>query len=223
MTARPALRLTRRQALITGVASMALPTSTANASSGPSSSGRQPRFDREQFVSDCQAAALESDAQAAVSEVLARAVSTPDAVLRALGEPSRAGLDVLVASPTLTIFAAHWTPNMTLLPHDHAMWASIGLYTGREDNILWRRGPEGIRATGAQCLFAGDVARLPDSVIHSVTNPLPRFTAGLHIYGGDFFAAERHQWEPETLEEGPSDGAAIAALFEAENQRLGLN
>jgi predicted metal-dependent enzyme (double-stranded beta helix superfamily) len=28
---------------------------------------------------------------------------------------------------------------MTIMPHDHRMWAVIGVYTGREDNIFWRR------------------------------------------------------------------------------------
>ena len=28
---------------------------------------------------------------------------------------------------------------MTLFPHDHAMWAVIGIYGGREDNIFWKR------------------------------------------------------------------------------------
>ena len=31
---------------------------------------------------------------------------------------------------------------MTVMPHNHNMWAAIGIYTGREDNILWRRVPD---------------------------------------------------------------------------------
>ena len=57
-------------------------------------------------------------------------------------------------------------------------------------------------------------------MIHSVTNPLPRFTGGIHIYGGDFFATTRSQWNPETLQQEPSDGAAIRRIFERENERL---
>jgi len=162
----------------------------------------------------------ETDPQPAVCEILARAVAKPGAVLAALGEPDRAGLNVLHQSPSLTIFAATWTPQMNLMPHNHRMWANIGIYTGREDNILWNRTADGIKANGAAALFAGDVVELPEDVIHSVTNPLLRFTGGIHIYGGDFFAMERSQWNPETLEEEPSDGAVIRRMFEAENQRL---
>ena len=32
---------------------------------------------------------------------------------------------------------------MRLYPHDHRMWAAIGIYQGREDNAFYRRpGPE---------------------------------------------------------------------------------
>ncbi|HKX90834.1 MAG TPA: hypothetical protein VJM15_00200 [Sphingomicrobium sp.] len=176
-------------------------------------------FERERFVEDCVAAARDRDSQAAVREVLARAVRDHAAVLAGLGEPTEAGLDVLHRSPELTIFAAKWTPQMNLLPHDHGMWALIGIYTGREDNIFWRRDADGLKAHSANVLFAGDVASLPADAVHSVTNPLERFTGGIHIYGGDFFAAHRSQWDPETLQEQPSDGATIRAMFDRENAR----
>ena len=175
------------------------------------------------FVQDCIAANEEADAQAAVNEVLARAVSTPEAVLAALGSPERAGLNVLLSSPTLTIFAATWTPQMNLMPHDHLMWANIGIYTGREDNIFWEKTPDGIKAYGAAALFVKDTAMLPKDALHSVTNPLQRFTGGIHIYGGDFFNTRRSQWNPETLEREPSDGARIREMFQRENERLGLD
>ena len=129
-------------------------------------------------------------------------------------------MDVLHRSPELTLFAAIWTPQMNLLPHDHRMWALIGVYTGREDNIFWRKQGGKLNAFGAEVLFEGDVASLPVDAIHSVTNPLLRFTGGLHIYGGDFFGVRRSQWSAETLEEQPSNGEVIRAMFEKENARF---
>lgn len=177
----------------------------------------------DRFIADCIAANEETDAQAAVNDVLARAVSAPAAVLAALGDPDKAGLNVLLRSPTLTILAATWTPQMNLMPHDHRMWANIGIYTGREDNIFWKRTPEGIKAFGADALFVKDTVMLREDVVHSVTNPLQRFTGGIHIYGGDFFDTGRCQWNPETLEEEPSDGDKIREIFRRENDRLGLD
>jgi predicted metal-dependent enzyme (double-stranded beta helix superfamily) len=177
-------------------------------------------FDRNRFVEDCAASLDDGDPQAAIEEHLTRAVRDHAGVLAAMGEPREAGLDVLVAGPRLTIFAAKWAPRMTLSPHNHAMWALIGIYTGREDNIFWKRTAHGLKAGGASALSPGDVASLPRDVIHSVNNPLGRFTGGLHIYGGDFFDTPRSLWDAETLEERPSDGATVRAIFEAENARL---
>jgi len=180
-------------------------------------------MDIDRFIADCVAASEETNAQSAVNEVLARTVATPNDVLAALGKPENAGHTVLLRSPTLTILVATWTPQMNLMPHNHLMWANIGIYTGREDNILWESTPDGLKACRAEALFARDTAMLPEDVVHSVTNPLQRFTGGIHIYGGDFFDTPRSQWNPETLEEEPSDGETIRKMFQRENERLGLS
>jgi predicted metal-dependent enzyme (double-stranded beta helix superfamily) len=227
MTSKKKLEISlQRRAIVAGALAastqLILPVSAFADTKRPTSTGRE-RMDVDRFVADCVAANKETDAQAAVNEVLARAVSTPGAVLAALGDPDKAGLNVLLSSPSLTIFAATWTPQMNLMPHDHLMWANIGIYTGREDNIFWKRTSGGIEAFGADALFVKDTAVLPEDALHSVTNPLQRFTGGIHIYGGDFFDTTRSQWNPETLEEEPSDGAVIRGIFQRENERLGLN
>ena len=221
-TDNPSADLARRRLLLGSVAASSLLLPAAQAASAgavPTPKGAT-RMDIERFVDDCVAAHREADAQAAVLEVLARAVRDADAVLAALGEPTKAGIHVLHRSKTLTIFSATWTPQMNLMPHNHRMWANIGIYTGREDNILWRVAEGRIEAHGARALFRGDAVALPPDVIHSVTNPLPRYTGGIHIYGGDFFATTRSQWNAETLAEEPSDGAVIRAIFDRENEML---
>jgi hypothetical protein len=50
-----------------------------------------------------------------------------------------------------------------------------------------------------------------------VTNPLPRFTGAIHVYGGDFFAASRSEWDPETLLEQRYDMEKNLRLFEQAN------
>lgn len=177
-------------------------------------------MDLERFVADCIAANNDHHPQAAVLEVLSKALHNPSAMLAAVGEPIEAGIKVLHRSKSLTILNAAWTPQMNLQPHNHLMWANIGIYTGREDNILWRPTPDRIEAFGAKALFAGDAVALAVDVIHSVTNPLLRFTGGIHIYGGDFFDTTRSLWDPETLKKEPSDGATIRRMFELENKRM---
>ena len=82
------------------------------------------------------------------------------------------------------------------MPHKHRMWAVIGIYSGREDNIFWRRipgAPNKIEAAGAKSLCERDAVPLGSDIIHSVINPIDQLTGAIHIYGGDFFAAERSE------------------------------
>ncbi|MDQ6768150.1 MAG: hypothetical protein M3Z41_10115 [Candidatus Eremiobacteraeota bacterium] len=178
-------------------------------------------FDLDQFISDCRAAKKQDPTYKSVREVVARAVSDPSAVIKELGEPKRGEIQTLHRSDQLTVLNVIWAPRMTLLPHNHQMWAVIGIYTGREDNIFWRRVPgsaEGkVEAVGAKALCEKDAEPLGPDIIHSVTNPIPRLTGAIHVYGGDFFADGRSEWDPETLQEQACDVARILRTFEEAN------
>ena len=178
-------------------------------------------FDRDQFVADCRTAIASDPSHKAVREVVARAVSAPAAVLKGLGTPTRADVQRLYASEELTILNVVWGPYMTVFPHNHLMWAVIGIYTGREDNIFWRRLPEGdkVEAAGAKALSEKDAEPLGKDIVHSVTNPVPRFTGAIHVYGGDFFNCPRSEWDSETLAERPYDVQKTLRLFEEANVR----
>ena len=175
-------------------------------------------FEVERFVDDVTKANVEG--QPAVGEVLARAVSEPGRVLAGLGAPAKAGFDVLHRAGDLTILNVIWAPLMVLLPHNHNMWASIGIYTGREDNIVWQ--PEGstIEAKRAASLSEKEVFALREDEIHSVINPIPRLTGAIHIYGGDFFAPGRKEWDAETLVGRPFDVEGLRERFREANERF---
>jgi len=177
-------------------------------------------FDLESFVANCRAALAADAPQKLAREAVARAVSEPAGVLKGLGEPKRAEIQKLFHAHDLTILNVIWGPMMTIAPHNHRMWAVIGIYTGREDNIFWRSLPDGsgrVEAAGARSLCVGDVEPLGHNIIHSVTNPIPRLSGAIHVYGGDFFAAERSEWDSETLVEGPYDAERTMRRFERAN------
>jgi len=166
-------------------------------------------FSMDRFLEECRAALDDDSPQRVVQELLARAVSEPSPLIRALGEPISAGIQKLHHSKDLTVLNVIWAPSITLRPHDHRMWAIIGVYEGREDNIFWRRLPEdakqGIEAAGAKSLNPREAVPLGRDIIHSVNNPTSRNTGAIHVYGGDFFAEGRSEWDPETLVEQPFD------------------
>jgi predicted metal-dependent enzyme (double-stranded beta helix superfamily) len=178
-------------------------------------------FDLERFVADCQAAHAADPTHKAVREVLLRALEEPRSVLKGLGEPARAQIGTLYRSASLTVLNVIWGPRMTIAPHNHRMWAVIGIYTGREDNIFWRRLPDGrVEAAGAQSMCERDAIPLGREIIHSVTNPIPRLTGAIHIYGGDFFAAPRSEWDPEALTEHPYNSERTLRYFDEANRSL---
>jgi predicted metal-dependent enzyme (double-stranded beta helix superfamily) len=177
-------------------------------------------FNTERFIEDCRGALTERNAHAAVKEIVARAVAEPAQVLKALGEPRLAGVETLYRSDSLTILNVLWGPFMRLYPHNHLMWAVIGIYGGREDNAFYRRSANGLVGLGAKTVDTKDVIPLGDAIIHSVTNPLEKITAAIHVYGGDFFSTPRSEWDPKTLEERPYDVTHLMRVFEESNERL---
>ena len=181
-------------------------------------------FQKDRFVEDCRRAVQEG--QKAVREIVLEAVGDPAGIIAELGEPTKAGVFPLYQGDDATVINFVWAPCMTLLPHNHNMLAVIGIYSGREDNMFWRRLPEGgnaagngpgpgIEAAGADSMGPGQVATLGRDIIHSVANPITKMTSALHVYGGDFFnpPQPRSQWDHETLIEQPWDMDHTRAVF----------
>jgi predicted metal-dependent enzyme (double-stranded beta helix superfamily) len=178
-------------------------------------------FQKERFVEACRAALKERQAQAAIRELVEKAVADPAQVVRGLGEPKLSGVDTIYRADDLTILNLCWGPRMVFKPHDHRMWAVIGIYGGREQNIFYRRGEKGLTQHGTKEMNTGDTIPLGAAIIHAVTNPLDQITGALHVYGGDFFATPRSEWDPRTLKEQPYDVEHTLRAFAEANERLG--
>ena len=177
-------------------------------------------FDLDTFVNDCIAANAEDEPRLAIKEVVERAVrqrGIEDAL-----PAERAEVGRLHVSPELTVLKVVWAPGMDLYPHDHRMWATIGIYGGQEDNTFFRRTPDGVVRSGGKELKEHDVALLGDATIHAVANPRRTFTGAIHVYGGDFFQQPRSEFDPVTLEEMPYDVERTLAIFEAANEAQAL-
>jgi predicted metal-dependent enzyme (double-stranded beta helix superfamily) len=173
----------------------------------------------EEVVARCRAALDEHTPQLAMRDVLSELIADSDALERAVGPVELGGITTLHRSPDLTILRVAWTPGMAINPHEHRTWAAIGMYGGQEDNAFYRRGERGLDTAGGKDITAGDVLLLGDDVIHSVANTRREFAVALHVYGGDFFAVERSEWDFDTYEERPRDFERTARLFADANAR----
>jgi predicted metal-dependent enzyme (double-stranded beta helix superfamily) len=171
-------------------------------------------FDPEEFVDRCRAEVLDPDPASAVREVVAEAVSRPEALPAALSTTTN-GQITWFQSPELTVQRVVWPNGVITPPHKHRMWAVVGVCQGQEDNTLWRRTPEGVEQSGGREVKIGEVIVLGPNAIHAVANPCRCPTIGLHVYGGDILATPRSEWDNAGRNEHPFDLTAVERLIAA--------
>ena len=174
-------------------------------------------FDIDELIADAQRAIAEPEPRLAIRDVLDRVLAEPSKVGDAL-RPAAGGITLLHTADDLTVLHAVWAPGMQLFPHDHRMWAVIGIYAGQENNAFFRRDGNTLAASGGKELDEGSVLVLGDDVIHSVANPLDRLTGAIHIYGGNFVTKERSAWGPGPMEERPHDIEVLRRAFAEANE-----
>jgi predicted metal-dependent enzyme (double-stranded beta helix superfamily) len=165
-------------------------------------------FDLEAFIEDCRRLVGEPHAPRHVLELMRETVANPPEVAAAV-EPLAPKVGVLDAplfrSPELTVLNVTLRGGMLSIPHDHAMWAVIGIYEGEEQNTFYRRGDAGLEETNRRTIHTGEAILLGEEVVHAIENPLTSPTRGLHVYGGDLIGAARSMWDPAAGGEHPYD------------------
>ncbi len=174
------------------------------------------------LVEQCQAAARESTPELAVREVVARAVADPTTAR--LFDADRAAFDVLHRSDTLTVLHIGLPPTLASMPHDHRMWAVVGVLNGQEDNAFFLRSGDALEARGGRELQERDVLVMGDDTIHAIRNPRSRYNSAIHVYGGDLMGVNRSEWSRDGRDEHPYDEARIPHLVQRikdEEERVG--
>ena len=180
-------------------------------------------FDPQEFVSRCRQTLTDPDPVLAVREVVAEAVSRPEA-LRAALAAAAPGPITWYQSPELTVQRIVWPNGVITPPHEHRMWAVVGVYQGQEDNTLWKRIQGGVEQMGGRQLTAGEVLVLGPDAVHAIANPCRYPTIGLHVYGGDLITARRSEWDFAGKDEHPFDMAEVerhVAGLKARSKQLG--
>jgi predicted metal-dependent enzyme (double-stranded beta helix superfamily) len=165
-------------------------------------------FDIDAFVAECRTTLAESQPVLAVKEILDGAVAKPAAVATALN--AQPGVAVLHRSADLTVLSVVIPAGVPqTLPHDHRMWAVVGIYDGQEDNQFFR--PEsGLVESGRRSLGVSDTLAMGDDTIHAIRNPLEhRALAAIHVYGGDLIGADRSMWTRPGYDEQTYDDTKV--------------
>lgn len=165
-------------------------------------------FDVDAFVTACRHAADASDPTAAVSEVVAAAIADGPSIDAALGTSVYGARDNLFVSPDLTVQRIGWPAGSQSNPHDHRMWAVVGVYEGTEVNRLFQRTSHGLVEQSVCSIEQGQVLVLDETAVHAVGNPCRGRTVGLHVYGGDIVGIGRSEWDRDGREMPFGENAA---------------
>jgi predicted metal-dependent enzyme (double-stranded beta helix superfamily) len=167
-------------------------------------------FDLDTFIVECRSALGEAQPILAVKEIVGRAVAYPDAIAKALPDK---GITVIVKSPDLTIVGVvvpSGLPKSRSIPHDHRMWAVVGIYAGQEDNEFFRKAEDSLVGSGGRSLRVSETLAMGDDTIHAVHNPLDHSAlAAIHVYGGDLIGAQRSMWTEPGYVEQPYDETKV--------------
>jgi predicted metal-dependent enzyme (double-stranded beta helix superfamily) len=175
-------------------------------------------LDIDTIVDRIRTASAEHTPQLAIRDVLDEFVASGQ-LAAALPEVTEGGITTLHKADDLTVLRVAWTPGIRMVPHDHKTWAVIGMYGGVEDNAFYRRAEHGLTESGGKQVHAGDVLVLGDDTIHSVANTRQEFAVAIHVYGNDFFAPGRSEWDFETFTERPRETEGIRRTFAEANER----
>jgi predicted metal-dependent enzyme (double-stranded beta helix superfamily) len=109
------------------------------------------------------------------------------------------------ADRSLTLFSLVVPPWESTPVHDHLTWGLVGLYRGRQEELVYRRVDDGadpthatLELTARRTLRPGDVYQLmpPAEDIHAVSTISARPSISIHLLGRDMGSILRHVFEP---------------------------
>ena len=153
-----------------------------------------------------------------VGELVAAFLHQPD-LSGLLGDGDRSTYQALYRGEDILVLHGVVPPTPApVAPHDHRMWAVIGVYQGLEQNELFVRNEGGGLDTADRfTVAAGEVRTLDPSTIHSVQARGDRYLGAIHVYGGDLFGTQRSTWIDDV--ECPLDESALPAFFDRLRRR----
>ena len=178
------------------------------------------KFSVDSFLSDIHAANADASPRHAVCEVVARAVSEPEALARAFGPLTRGHSTVLHRSSDLLVLHIVWPArDPRRAPRAQPLGGDGDLPGNRGQHVL-RRTDEGVIAReGTARLEPRDTRIMGEEAIHAVDIPTLAPTGAIHVYGGDLFTVARSEFDSTTSEERPFDWEKSEREFAEMNAR----
>jgi predicted metal-dependent enzyme (double-stranded beta helix superfamily) len=165
------------------------------------------------LIEQCRDAATTQEPVTGVMDVLDAFLHQPN-LEQQLGTADRSTYEALYRGDDLLVLHGVVPPTPRPVdPHNHRIWAVIGVYHGQEDNQLFARTDRAaLEPTERFSVRAGDIRPLDASTIHSVQAAGGGYLGAVHVYGADLFGTPRSIWRHGV--EQPNDESALPAFFE---------
>jgi predicted metal-dependent enzyme (double-stranded beta helix superfamily) len=164
------------------------------------------------LIGACREAARGATPSSDVAEVVEAFLHQPH--LRGkVGDGNRSTYEALYRGEDILVLHGVVPPTPApVAPHDHRMWAVIGVYQGQEHNELFARTQDGgLETVDRFTVAAGEARILSPQTIHSVQAGTESYLGAVHVYGGDLFGTPRSTWIDD--QECPLDETALPAFF----------
>ena len=163
-------------------------------------------FSVEGLVQSIRLAANKDDPETAIRDVLLETVKKPDEIFAATSHENEDEI-LYFEDDSVSIWRCRFQPKIMMPPHEHLLKVLIGVYSGGEKSILYKRTEDGLKEAGSVTAHAGEVITLGKAAIHAVTTGDDKPSDAIHVYLGPLMQLERDLFEWES-------GKAVAFTVE---------
>ncbi|MBS38442.1 MAG: hypothetical protein CMO26_21265 [Thiotrichales bacterium] len=154
-------------------------------------------FNLDEFIQAARDAAVSDSPTKATLALMKKTLAEPDSVAANMGDYQKDDV-VLFEDSTVSIWYVRFQPGTVVPPHDHQIPTFIGVYSGVEENRLYRVESEGLNHVSTRNIGAGEVLSIGPNGIHAVQAVGETPSEAIHVYLGKLTTIERSLFDWET-------------------------
>lgn len=147
-------------------------------------------FNYTDFVTKMRTAASSQTPTKSVREGLTSTLASAE--LQNSGLPVQEEDEILLFEDnTVSIWSCRFDPEFVMPPHEHKMEVHIGVVSGQEKNIMFRREDRALKHVKSVIVNSGDILSIGADALHAVTASGDTHSHALHVYLGPLTKVKR--------------------------------
>ncbi len=138
-------------------------------------------FSKEMYIqAACEVAKIPQPTKA-LRKLLEETLADPGSVIGAISLGDEEEI-MLYEDDSLSLWFCRFNPDVVMPPHEHKMTVHIGVLSGGEKNIMYRRENNELKHIKTKVVHSGEILTLGPDGIHAVTADGDKPSYALHIY-----------------------------------------